>query len=105
MKLLTAIMKRFKLDDLQAALSSIGLIGMTVREVEVLVQAARSGRVADDKIFVTLLERGVPIRTGGADAEALGLPSAAEHAYRRAWQRLGARRFSAMGLRVSIRPD
>ncbi len=103
MKLLTAIMKRFKLNDLPATLT--GIIGMTVHAVEALVQPARSGRIADDKIFVTFLERGIPIRTGETGAEAPGLPSGTEHAYRRAWQRVGARRFREMGLRVSIRPD
>src|SRR5947209_14698644 len=34
MKLVTAIIKPFKLDDVRAALSDIGVSGMTVREVK-----------------------------------------------------------------------
>jgi nitrogen regulatory protein PII len=33
MKLITAVVKPFKLDDVKAALSKLGILGMTVREV------------------------------------------------------------------------
>ena len=39
--------------------------------VEAIVQAARTGKVGDGKIFVTPVERTVRIRTGEEDEEAL----------------------------------
>jgi len=44
MKLITAIVKPFKLDDVREALSEIGVQGITVTEVKVLVarRATRS---------------------------------------------------------------
>src|SRR5712671_2685677 len=112
MKLVTAIIKPFKLDDVRAALSDIGVSGMTVTEVkgfgrqrghtelyrgaeyvvdfvpktrieigvrnelldqvvEVLVKAARTGKVGDGKIFITDIVRVVRIRTGETDDSAL----------------------------------
>ena len=111
MKLVTAIIKPFKLDDVRAALSEIGISGMTVTEVkgfgrqrghtelyrgaeyvvdfvlkvkieivledqlveraiEAIIQAARTGRIGDGKIFVTTVEEVIRIRTGerGPDA-------------------------------------
>ncbi len=41
MKLVTAIIKPFKLDDVRAALSEIGVSGMTVTEVEDVAPPAR----------------------------------------------------------------
>jgi len=105
MKLVTAIIKPFKLDDVRAALSEAGIAGMTVSEVkgfgrqrghtelyrgaeyvvdflpkakievaipddqvervvEVLADAAKTGKVGDGKIFVTTLEHVLRIRTG-----------------------------------------
>ena len=105
MKLVTAIVKPFKLDDVRAALSEAGVAGMTVSEVkgfgrqrghtelyrgaeyvvdflpkakievavpddqverivEVLTDAAKTGKVGDGKIFVTPLEHVIRIRTG-----------------------------------------
>ena len=112
MKLISAIIKPFKLDDVRAALSELGVSGMTVTEVkgfgrqrghtelyrgaeyvvdfvpktrievavkdalvdqviEAIVNAARTGKVGDGKIFVTDLERAIRIRTGEADDQAL----------------------------------
>jgi len=94
MKLVTAIIKPFKLDDVRAALSEIGISGMTVTEVkgfglpktrievavrediveqvlEAIIGAAKTGKVGDGKIFVTEIERVVRIRTGEADESAL----------------------------------
>jgi nitrogen regulatory protein P-II 1 len=109
--LLTAIVKPFKLDDVQTALEGAGVKGMTVTEVkgfgrqgghtetyrgaeydidfvpkvrvevvcdeaaadgliDVVVDAARTGKIGDGKVWVTPLDRLVRIRTGerGADA-------------------------------------
>jgi nitrogen regulatory protein P-II 1 len=43
---------------------------MVERAVEAIVQAARTGRIGDGKIFVTAVEEAIRIRTGekGADA-------------------------------------
>ena len=111
MKLITAIVKPFKLDDVKAALKDAGVAGMTVTEVQgfgrqgghtevyrgaeytvdfvpkirleavvddgdvdrvadLMVEAARTGKIGDGKVWVTEVERLVRIRTGemGADA-------------------------------------
>ena len=69
MKLVTAIIKPFKLDDVRAALSEIGVSGMTVTEA--IINAAKTGKVGDGKIFVTSIERVVRIRTGETGVEAV----------------------------------
>jgi len=112
MKMIKAIIKPFKLDDVKDALTEIGVTGLTVTEVRgygrqkghtelyrgaeynvdfvpkteittvvtaeqvdavinAIIEAARSGKVGDGKIFVTSVEKVVRIRTGEADAEAL----------------------------------
>jgi nitrogen regulatory protein PII len=100
MKLITAIIKPFKLDDVRAALSEIGVSGMTVTEVkgfaeyvvdfvpktrievavknelvdqvmEAIVGASKTGKVGDGKIFVTDILRVLRIRTGESDNAAL----------------------------------
>ncbi|MEE4186607.1 MAG: P-II family nitrogen regulator, partial [Gammaproteobacteria bacterium] len=112
MKLVTAIIKPFRLDDVRNALSELGVTGMTVTEVkgfgrqrghtelyrgaeyvvdflpkskieiavsddmveravEAIVNAARTGKVGDGKIFVTPIEQTVRIRTGEEGDEAL----------------------------------
>jgi nitrogen regulatory protein P-II 2 len=111
MKMITAIIKPFKLDDVRQAVTEIGVEGITVTEVkgfgrqrghtelyrgaeyvvdflpktkielvvgddivdqitEAIVDAARTGKVGDGKIFVSQLEQAIRIRTGetGADA-------------------------------------
>jgi nitrogen regulatory protein P-II 1 len=111
MKLIEAIIKPFKLDEVKDALNSIGIEGITVSEVkgfgrqkghtelyrgaeyvvdfipkikieiaitddlvakvvETIVEAARTGRIGDGKIFVHPLEEALRIRTGekGDDA-------------------------------------
>ncbi len=111
MKLVTAIIKPFTLDDVKAALEQIGVLGMTVSEVqgygrqkghtevyrgaeysvdfvpkirievladdasgdkvvEAVVEAARTGKIGDGKVWVTPVETVVRVRTGerGTDA-------------------------------------
>jgi len=112
MKMIRAIIKPFKLDDVKDRLIEVGITGMTVTEVrghgrqkghtelyrgaeynvdfvpkteitvvvesdqvdrvvEAIVEAARSGKVGDGKIFVSEIEQVVRIRTGETDADAL----------------------------------
>jgi len=112
MKLVTAIVKPFRLDDVRNALAEAGVQGMTVSEVkgfgrqrghtelyrgaeyvvdflpkakveiavsddmvervvEAIVDAAKTGKVGDGKIFVTNLEQVRRIRTGETGDSAL----------------------------------
>jgi len=112
MKLITAIIKPFKLDDVKAALEVLGVQGLTVSEVqgfgrqrghvevyrgaeytvdlvpkvrvEVLVdivdadkvvdaviEAARTGKIVDGKVWVTDIDTVIRVRTGERDADAL----------------------------------
>ena len=112
MKLVTAIVKPFRLDDVRNALGEVGVQGMTVSEVkgfgrqrghtelyrgaeyvvdflpkakieiavsddmvervvEAIVEASRTGKVGDGKIFVTNLEQVWRIRTGETGDSAL----------------------------------
>src|SRR6478735_4084378 len=105
MKMVTAIVKPFKLDEVREALSAIGVQGVTVTEVkgfgrqkghtelyrgaeyvvdflpkvkievicedsvveravEAIINAARTGRIGDGKIFVSSIEEVIRIRTG-----------------------------------------
>ena len=112
MKFITAVIKPFKLDEVRAALSQLGVQGMTVSEVkgfgrqkghtelyrgaeyvvefmpkvkievavaadrldevvECIVNAAKTGKIGDGKIFVSDLEQVVRIRTGDTREAAL----------------------------------
>ncbi|RME40283.1 MAG: P-II family nitrogen regulator [Deltaproteobacteria bacterium] len=112
MKMIRAVIKPYKLDDVKEALGEIGVSGLTVTEVrghgrqkghtelyrgaeykvdflpktevsvvvadeevdevvKAIVEAARSGKVGDGKIFVSPIERVVRIRTGEEDRDAL----------------------------------
>ena len=112
MKLITAVVKPFKLDEVKAALKEAGVTGMTVTEVqgfgrqsghtevyrgaeytidfvpkvrievladdgdvdrliEVLIVAARTGKIGDGKVWVTAVEQVVRIRTGELGPDAL----------------------------------
>jgi len=112
MKMITAVIKPFKLDDVREALSEIGVTGLTVTEVkgfgrqkghtelyrgaeyvvdfvpkarldlavsddqadqviEVIAQAAGTGKIGDGKIFVTDLLHVVRIRTGETNDDAI----------------------------------
>lgn len=111
MKLITAIVKPFTLEDIKAALEQIGIVGMTVSEVqgygrqkghtevyrgaeyavdfvpkvrvevivdddlldqvtETIVDAARTGKIGDGKVWVTPVDTIIRVRTGerGPDA-------------------------------------
>jgi nitrogen regulatory protein P-II 2 len=83
MKLVTAIVKPFRLDDVRNALSEVGVQGMTAKievavaddrveeVVEAIVNSAKTGKVGDGKIFVTPLEHVYRIRTGETGNNAL----------------------------------
>jgi nitrogen regulatory protein PII len=112
MKLITAIIRSFKLDEVREALTQAGVSGITVTEVkgfgrqkghtelyrgaeyvvdflpkikveaavpsalvdiavEAIVQAARTGKVGDGKIFVSPLDQVVRIRTSEVGNDAL----------------------------------
>ena len=112
MKIVSAVIKPFRLDDVRSALSDIGINGLTVYEVkafgrqkghtelyrgaeyvvdyipkvkievavdddltdqviDTIIEAARTGKIGDGKIFVTNLENVVRIRTGESGSSAL----------------------------------
>ncbi len=112
MKLVTAVIKPFKLDEVRAALLAFGVQGMTVSEssgygrqrghtevyrgaeytvellpkvrleilvddedgddvVDVIVRAARTGKIGDGKVWSVPVETGVRVRTGERGQEAL----------------------------------
>ncbi|HWR46483.1 MAG TPA: P-II family nitrogen regulator [Pseudonocardiaceae bacterium] len=112
MKLVTAIVKPFTLEDVKGALEQIGVLGMTVSEVQgygrqkghtevyrgaeysvdfvpkirvevvvddaqvdktidALVEAARTGKIGDGKVWVTSVETVVRVRTGERGLDAL----------------------------------
>jgi len=110
MKLIVAVIRPSKLDDVIEALSSVGVSGFTVTEakgfgreksqaqlyegpevlsiprvridtaipdrlldklIEVVENAARTGRVGDGRIFVSALDRAVRLRTGETNEAAL----------------------------------
>ncbi|GHH67821.1 putative nitrogen regulatory protein P-II [Streptosporangium violaceochromogenes] len=112
MRLITAIVKPFKLDDVKAALERFGVRGMTVGEasgygrqrghtevyrgaeyqvdlvpkvrievlveeddaddvVEVIVKAARTGKIGDGKVWSVPVDTVVRVRTGERGPEAL----------------------------------
>jgi nitrogen regulatory protein P-II 1 len=90
MKLITAILKPFKLEDVKNALQGAGITGMTVSEasgfgrqgghtevyrgaeytVDVIVKAASTGSIGDGKVWTTPVEQVIRVRTGerGVDA-------------------------------------
>ncbi len=112
MKLITAVVKPFRLDDVRNALAEVGVQGMTVTEVkgfgrqrghtelyrgaeyvvdflpkvkvevavtdeladgvvEAIIDAAKTGKVGDGKIFVTNLDQVYRIRTGETGDQAI----------------------------------
>jgi nitrogen regulatory protein P-II 1 len=112
MKLVTAVVKPFAMDDVRAALEQLGVLGMTVTEargygrqkghrevyrgaeytvdfvakvrlevlvsddmvdsaLDAIVQAARTGKIGDGKVWVTTVDTVVRVRTGERGADAL----------------------------------
>jgi nitrogen regulatory protein P-II 1 len=112
MRLVTAIVKPFKLDDVKAALELLGIQGLTLGEVQgfgrqrghtevyrgaeytvdlvpkvkvevlvdddicdkvvdAVVEAARTGKIGDGKVWVVPVETLVRVRTGERGADAL----------------------------------
>jgi len=112
MKLVTAIVKPFALEDIKSAVEEAGVLGMTVSEVQGygrqkghtevyrgaeyqvdfiprmkvevvvdeesvdrvvdgIVNAARTGKIGDGKVWVTSLLTVVRVRTGERDADAI----------------------------------
>jgi nitrogen regulatory protein PII len=112
MKLITAIIRPFKLEEVREALAEAGVTGLTVTEVkgygrqkghtelyrgaeyvvdllpkikveavvqekllevalEAIVQAARTDKIGDGKIFVSPIEQALRIRTGELGEDAL----------------------------------
>ncbi|HEY7102051.1 MAG TPA: P-II family nitrogen regulator [Mycobacteriales bacterium] len=112
MRLVTAIVKPFKVEDVKSALETLGVLGLTVSEVrgygrqkghtevyrgaeytvdlvpkvrveilvddldadkvvETVVEAARTGKIGDGKVWVTPVESVVRVRTGERGADAL----------------------------------
>ena len=112
MKMITAVIKPFKMDEVREALADVGVTGLTVSEVkgfgrqkghtelyrgaeyvvdflpkvkievavkdedvdrcvDAIVNAARTGKIGDGKIFVVNLEQAIRIRTGETDTDAI----------------------------------
>jgi len=88
MKMITAVVRPFKLDELRQAIAQLGVQGVTVTEVyeaqygprakleiavddaivepvlEALANVSRTGRAGDGRILVGELEQAIRIRTG-----------------------------------------
>ncbi|NYI06615.1 P-II family nitrogen regulator [Allostreptomyces psammosilenae] len=112
MKLITAVIKPHRLDDVKTALQAFGVHGLTVTEasgygrqrghtevyrgaeytvdlvpkvrieiladdadaedlLDVLVKAARTGKIGDGKVWSSPVDTVIRVRTGERDAEAL----------------------------------
>jgi nitrogen regulatory protein P-II 1 len=111
-KLVTAVIKPFKLDDVKSALEVLGVQGLTITEVQgfgrqkghtevyrgaeyvvdlvpkvkleivvedadttkivdAIVEAARTGKIGDGKVWVAPVDAIVRVRTGERDADAI----------------------------------
>jgi nitrogen regulatory protein P-II 1 len=112
MRIVTAIIKPFKLDDVKTALETLGIRGLTASEVQgfgrqkghtevyrgaeytvdmvpkvkievltedadalkvadTIVEAARTGKIGDGKVWVTPVDTLVRVRTGERDGDAV----------------------------------
>ena len=95
MMLVTAILKPFALDGVRSGLEDLDVSGMTVGEVsgygrqrghtefyrgadyrvefvpKLRVEAGRTGKIGDGKVWVTAIETVVRVRTGERGADAL----------------------------------
>ena len=88
MKMITAVVRPFKLDELRPAIAQLGVQGVTITEVhdaehgprtkveiavddgivepvlEAIANISRTGRTGDGRIIVGSLEQAIRIRTG-----------------------------------------
>ena len=88
MKLITAVVRPYKLDELRKAIAELGVQGVTVTEVheaefgprlkleiavddgvaepvfEAISNISRTGRIGDGRIVIGTLEQAIRIRTG-----------------------------------------
>jgi nitrogen regulatory protein P-II 1 len=112
MRLVTAVIKPFKLDDVKTALETLGVRGLTASEVQgfgrqkghtevyrgaeytvdmvpkvkievltddadalkvadTIVEAARTGKIGDGKVWVTPVDTLIRVRTGERDGDAV----------------------------------
>jgi nitrogen regulatory protein PII len=97
MKLITAIIKPYKLDEVREALSEVGVTGLTITDVkgfgrqkghtelyrgavsdesseaviDAIISISNTGKIGDGKVFVSSLEQVVRIRTGELNEDAL----------------------------------
>jgi nitrogen regulatory protein P-II 2 len=79
MKIVMAIIKPFKLEEVRDAVSFLPKIKIEVavasdqvdKTIDAITSAAKTGQIGDGKIFVINLDHAVRIRTGEADAAAL----------------------------------
>ncbi len=112
MRIITAIIKPFKLDDVKTALETLGIRGLTASEVqgfgrqkghtevyrgaeytvdmvpkvkieivaedhealqiaEAIVEAARTGKIGDGKVWIAPVDTLIRVRTGERDADAV----------------------------------
>ena len=95
MKMITAVVRPFKLDELRQAIAQLGVQGVTVTEVyeaqfgprakveiavddsivepvlEAIANISRTGRAGDGRILVGELEQAIRIRTGETDEGAV----------------------------------
>lgn len=112
MRIITAIVKPFKLDDVKTALETLGIRGLTASEVqgfgrqkghtevyrgaeytvdmvpkvkieiiaedhealqiaEAIVEAARTGKIGDGKVWIAAVDTLIRVRTGERDADAV----------------------------------
>jgi len=92
MKLITAIIKPQKLEDVKEALVSAGITGMTVSEakgfgrqlgltevyrgaqykaIKVITEAARTGNIGDGKVWATAVDSVTRVRTGESGEAAI----------------------------------
>jgi len=95
MKLISCIIRPYKLDEVRDALTGAGVSGITVSEVrgfgrqkghtelyrgaeyvvdflpKLKLEAAKTGNVGDGKIFISTIDQVIRIRTGELDADAL----------------------------------
>jgi nitrogen regulatory protein P-II 1 len=95
MKIVTAVIKPHKWEEVRTALEGVGITGMTVSEVsgygrqkghtevyrgaeydveavtEAIVAAAQTGRIGDGKVWVSPVDSVVRVRTGDRDQSAI----------------------------------